>query len=88
MFERTEAVRGSRVGDDVAWRPFDCAGGALRSRSGEGDGVISSDELRLLRRCAAGDELRRCVAGDEPTFLPSRLGGDDCGGVGCRALPS
>jgi hypothetical protein len=52
MFKRTEAVRGSRVGDDMA-----CAGGVLRNRFGEGDRVKLNDELRLLRRCAVGDEL-------------------------------
>ena len=73
--------------DDVAWHPFNC-GGVLQTRFGEGEGVNSSDELRLLRRCAGGDELHRCVAGDELTFLPSRLTGNDCGGDGGRMLSS
>lgn len=38
MFERREAVRGTRVGDDVAGRAFDC-GGVLWSRFGRGEGV-------------------------------------------------
>jgi len=75
------------VGDDVTGCAFDC-GGVLWSRFGRGEGVKLSDELRLLPRCAAGDELRRCVAGDELTFLPSRLTGDDCGGVGGCAFSS
>ena len=52
MFERTEAVRGSRVDDDMP-----CAGGVLRNRFGDGDRVKPNDELRLLRCCAVGDEL-------------------------------
>jgi hypothetical protein len=82
-------VRGTRVGDgdDVAGRVFDC-GAVPWSRFGGGEGVNSSDELRLLRRCAAGDELRCCVADDELTFLPSRLTGDDRGGVGGCVLSS
>ena len=36
------------MGDDVAWRPFNCAGGVLQTQFGEGDGVNSSDELQLL----------------------------------------
>ena len=52
MFERTEAVRGSRVDDGMPW-----AGGVLRNRFGDGDWVKPNDELRLLRRCAVGDEL-------------------------------
>ena len=60
MFERPEGVRGTRVGD-------------LWNRFVRGEGVRLNDELRLLPRCAAGDEL---------TFLPSHLAGDDGGGVG------
>jgi hypothetical protein len=77
MFKRTEPVRGSRVGDDVAWCPFNCAGGFLRIRFGEGDRVKLEDELRLLRRCAVGDELHRCGVVDELTLLPSCLTGDE-----------
>ena len=54
MLERTEAVRGSRVDDDMA---SSCAGEVLRNRFGDGDWVKPNDELRLLRRCAVGDEL-------------------------------
>ena len=68
MFKRTEAVRGSRVGDDVAWCPFNSAGGVLRNRFGLGDRVGLSDELWLLRRsCAVGDELHQCGVVDELT---------------------
>jgi hypothetical protein len=63
MFERTEALRGARVVDDVASHGLNHSG-ALRTWFGEGEGVNSSDELQLLRFCVAGEELTI------PTFLP------------------
>jgi hypothetical protein len=67
------------VGDDVAWCPFICASGFLRIWFGEGDQVKlePEDELRLLHRCAVGDELHRCGAVDELTLLHSCLSGDE-----------